>query len=193
VDDLRQLKDAGIGTYQVFQETYHHQTYARMHPAGTIKSDYRRRLYCMHRALEAGVDDVGLGVLFGLYDWKFEVMGLVAHTRELENRYGIGAHTISFPRLEPAQNSEVTRNSPYKVSDKDFLKIMNVIRLAVPHTGMIITARENAAIRRASLKLGITQTDASTRIGVGAYSNGYDGQREAEQQFLLGIQGRWMN
>lgn len=186
IEELSKLKEAGLGTYQVFQETYHHKTYERLHPLHTIKGDYRWRLYCMHRALEAGVDDVGLGALFGLYDWKFEVMALAAHNMELEKRFGIGAHTISFPRLEPAFNSEISENSKYKVSDDDFKKLIMVIRLAVPHTGMIITARETAQIRREALTMGITQTDASTKIGIGAYSENKDGQDSSKQQFVLG-------
>ncbi|MCK5595580.1 [FeFe] hydrogenase H-cluster radical SAM maturase HydG, partial [bacterium] len=139
IEDLKKLKEVGIGTFQVFQETYHHKTYQEVHPAGTIKSDYRWRLYCMHRSMEAGIDDVGIGALFGLYDWKFEVMGLLYHARELEEKFGIGPHTISFPRLEPASNSPITQDPKYKVRDDDFKKLVTVIRLAVPYTGMIIT------------------------------------------------------
>jgi len=186
IEDLKVLRESGIGTYQVFQETYHHDTYKQVHPQNTIKGNYQWRLYCMHRALEAGIDDVGIGVLFGLYNWKFEVMGLVAHSRELEERFNIGPHTISFPRLEPAHGSGFSQDSKYKVSDKDFRKLITVIRLAVPHTGMIITARESALLRRQMIPLGCTQTDASTRIGVGAYSEDYSGQQGQRQQFILG-------
>ena len=186
IEELKILKDVGIGTFQVFQETYHHQTYKMVHPENTIKGNYRWRLYCMHRAIEAGVDDVGIGVLFGLYDWKFEVMGLIYHTLELERKFGIGPHTISFPRLEPAANTPFIQNSKYKVSNKDFRKLITVIRLSVPYTGMILTARESAQIRRKVIPLGITQTDASTRIGIGAYSDRYSKQEERKQQFLIG-------
>ncbi len=186
IEDLTRLKKAGIGTYQVFQETYHHDTYKALHPQNTLKGDYRWRLYAMHRAFEAGIDDVGLGALFGLYDWRFEVMGLVAHNRELEKRFNVGAHTISFPRLEPAQNSPFTQNSKYKVSDEDFKKLILVIRLAAPHAGMIITARETAQIRREAVNMGITQTDASTKIGIGAYSDDSHEQEGKRQQFFLG-------
>ena len=186
ISDLKRLRDVGIGTYQVFQETYHHRTYNQIHPRNTIKGNYRWRLYSMHRAMEAGVDDVGLGVLFGVYDWKFDVMGLVAHTRDLEEKFKIGAHTISFPRLEPAENTPFTENPLYKVSDSDFKKLITVIRLAVPYTGMIITARENSKIRTEALNLGITQTDASTRIGIGAYSDSCSDQDGSRQQFYLG-------
>lgn len=186
IEDLKILRDVGIGTYQVFQETYHHGTYGKMHPPGTLKGNYKWRLYSMHRAMEAGVDDVGLGVLFGLFDWKFEIIGLILHAIELEKKFGIGSHTVSFPRIEPAINSPVSGNTRFKVSDDDFKKIITVIRLAIPYTGMIITARESAALRRATLGMGVTQTDASTRIGIGAYSESYDKQEEARQQFILG-------
>ena len=186
IDDLSLLRDVGIGTYQVFQETYHHETYKKLHPEGTLKAHYQWRLYCHHRALEAGVDDVALGALFGLYDWKFEVMGLLYHTRDLERQFGIGPHTISFPRLEPAANTPFIQQTRYKVSDEDFKKIIAVIRLSVPYTGMILTAREPAYIRREVIPIGITQTDASTKIGIGAYSDRYTDQEEDRQQFLLG-------
>ncbi|MGE4356969.1 MAG: [FeFe] hydrogenase H-cluster radical SAM maturase HydG [Candidatus Omnitrophota bacterium] len=186
MEDLKKIKEVGVGTYQVFQETYHHETYKRVHPEGTIKSNYQWRLYCMHRALEAGIDDVGIGVLFGLYDWRFEVMGLLYHARELEKRFGIGPHTVSFPRLEPAFNTPFVQRTEYRVSDDDFKKLIAVIRLAVPYTGMIITAREPKEIRQEMIKFGCTQTDASTKIGVGAYSDRYSQQEAERQQFLLG-------
>ncbi len=186
VANYKVLKDIGIGTYQVFQETYHHETYRKVHPPG-IKAHYQWRLYALHRAQEAGVDDVAIGALFGLYDWKFEVMGLLYHTIDLEEKFGgVGPHTISFPRLEPAANTPLSLNSPYKVSDKDFKRLVAVIRLSVPYTGMIITAREPAEIRRDVINVGCTQTDASTRIGVGAYSESYEAQQAERQQFLLG-------
>jgi len=186
IEELKRLHEAGIGTYQVFQETYHRKTYEVLHPRETIKGDYRWRLYSMHRSQEAGIDDVGLGVLFGLYNWRFEVMGLVTHSIALEEAFGIGPHTISFPRLEPATNAPFTMESKYKVSDDDFKKLITVIRLAVPYTGMIITARETAQIRRDALSLGVTQTDASTKIGIGAYSDKMPQQQGDRQQFILG-------
>ncbi|WP_206202399.1 [FeFe] hydrogenase H-cluster radical SAM maturase HydG [Thermodesulfobacterium sp. TA1] len=187
IDELKMLKEVGIGTYQVFQETYHHETYAYVHPEGTVKHHYRWRLYCHHRALEAGVDDVAFGVLFRLYDWRFELMGLLYHARDLEKKFGIGPHTISFPRLEPAANTPFVQEARYKVSDEDFKKIICLIRLAVPYTGMILTAREPAPLRKEILALGIvTQTDASTRIGIGAYSDRYTEQELERQQFQLG-------
>ena len=186
IEKLKILKEAGIGTYQVFQETYHHETYKKVHPEG-IKANYRWRLYALHRAQKAGIDDVAIGVLFGLYDWKFEVMGLLYHTIDLEKQFdGIGPHTISFPRLEPAANTPFAQESKYKVSDEDFKKLVAVIRLSVPYTGLILTARESAHIRKEALPLGVTQTDASTRIGIGAYSETYNHQEAERQQFLLG-------
>jgi 2-iminoacetate synthase len=187
IEDLRVLNDAGIGTFQVFQETYHRPTYEKLHPSPTIKGHYLWRLYCMHRAMEAGIDDVGLGVLFGLYDGKFEVMGLLYHAIELEKRFGIGPHTISFPRLEPAHNTPFAQNPQYRVDDEAFKRLVTVIRLAVPYTGMILTARENAPLRREILPLGCTQTDASTRIGIGSYADQFDEAQHGErQQFILG-------
>ncbi|MBF0478422.1 MAG: [FeFe] hydrogenase H-cluster radical SAM maturase HydG [Candidatus Omnitrophica bacterium] len=186
IEDLKKLYTVGLGTYQVFQETYHRPTYERVHPANTIKGNYQWRLYCMHRALEAGFDDVGIGVLFGLFDWKFEVMSLVHHAAELENKLGIGPHTISFPRIEPALNADLARFDKYRVSDQDFLKLILVLRLAVPFTGLIITCRESAAMKSEALYLGVTQTDASSKIDIGGYQLAAHEQEEDKQQFILG-------
>ncbi|HPN55689.1 MAG TPA: [FeFe] hydrogenase H-cluster radical SAM maturase HydG [Candidatus Omnitrophota bacterium] len=186
VEDLKKIKDVGLGTYQVFQETYHRPTFERVHPQDTIKGHYLWRLYSMHRAFDAGIDDVGIGVLFGLYDWKYEVMALVYHALELERCFGIGPHTVSFPRLEPALNTPSCENNPHRVDDKDFLKLITVLRLAIPYTGMIVTAREPAPIRRAAVSCGVTQLDASSKIGVGDYGEGIRSQTEDRQQFILG-------
>ena len=189
IGELKRLKDVGIGTYQVFQETYNRDVYSDVHPEGTLKGNYRWRLYSMHRAMEAGIDDVGLGALFGLGDWRFEVLALVAHSRELERVFKVGPHTLSFPRLEPAQNADCASNSKHLVSDEDFKRLIMILRLSVPHTGMIITAREKPQIRREAISVGFTQTDASTQIGIGAYSQGrqsQNDQHEEDQQFLLG-------
>ena len=185
-DELRQLKKVGIGTFQVFQETYHHGTYRRLHPANTIKGHYRWRLYCHDRALDAGVDDVGIGVLFGLYDWRFEAMGLLYHTIHLEEKYnGVGPHTISFPRIQPALNTPYALNPEYAVSDADFKKLVAVVRLSVPYTGMILTARESASVRKEVIPLGISQIDAGSRIGVGGYQQATNAMPDKEQ-FQLG-------
>ena len=185
VADLKLLKKAGIGTYQVFQETYHHETYQKMHPQDTIKGNYQWRLYALHRAFEAGIDDVAIGALFGLYDWRFEVMGLLYHAIELENKFGVGPHTISFPRLTPAQNAPAS-HPQHEVSDTDFKKLVTIIRLSVPYTGMIITAREKDQIKKQALSLGCTQTDASTKIGIGDYAKLAKKQKMNSQQFTIG-------
>ncbi len=187
IEDFRSLNEVGIGTYQIFQETYHKQAYRKVHPSNTLKGNYRWRLYAMHRALEAGIDDVGIGALFGLHDWKFEVMGLLAHAVELEKKFGIGPHTISFPRIEPAENTPFAIGLSNRVSDSDFRKAIVVIRLAVPYTGMILTAREDARMRKEMIPLGITQTDASSKIGLGAYHDSAVREQLANrQQFILG-------
>ena len=183
-EKLIKLKNAGIGTYQVFQETYDRRTYAFMHPQG-IKANYRWRLYALHRAMDAGIDDLATGALFGLYDWRFEVMGLLYHARDMEMQFGIGPHTISFPRINPASGSELSRNLKYRVSDDDFKKLVTVLRLSVPYTGLIITARERAEIRDEVIEVGCTQVDASSKIGIGAYSLKTDAQEEEKQQFML--------
>jgi len=183
---LRQLKEAGIGTYQVFQETYHHETYQSVHPANTLKGDYKWRLYALHRAIDAGLDDVAIGALFGLYDWRFEVMGLLYHTLDLERQFGIGPHTLSFPRMTPASGSSLSSDSPYHVSDSNFKKLVAVLRLSVPTAGMIVTAREKAEIKREVIQLGCTQTDASTRIGIGAYSDQKSEIDLDKKQFTIG-------
>jgi len=187
IADLKRLWKAGIGTYQVFQETYNKKRYAEVHPAGTLKGNYRWRLYTLHRALEAGIDDVASGALFGLYDWRFEVMGLLYQAIDLEKQFdGLGPHTISFPRLMAAGGADVIDDPRYKVSDEDFKKLVAVIRLTVPYTGLIITARESAQMRREVIPVGCTQTDASTKIGVGSYSEQYNKQEQERQQFILG-------
>jgi len=188
IEELKVLHEVGIGTFQVFQETYHRPTYERLHPQNTIKGNYLWRLYAMHRSMEGEVDDVGLGVLFGLYDWKFEVMGLLYHALELEKKFGIGPHTISFPRIEPAHNTPLAQHPEYRVSDEEFKRLVTVIRLAVPYTGMIITARESAGLRREVVPLGCTQLDASSKIGIGAYANDHpEGDQQSDrQQFVLG-------
>jgi 2-iminoacetate synthase len=185
VDGYRTMKSVGIGTYQVFQETYHHPTYRAVHPANTRKGDYLWRLTSHDRAMEGGVDDVGIGALFGLYDWRFEVMGLLAHTIHLEERFGVGPHTISFPRINVASNVELERS--HFVSDEDFKKVIAVLRLAVPYTGMILTARESPAIRREGLQLGVSQIDAGSRIELGAYQEcrGEGCQQLEREQFEL--------
>lgn len=186
VEEYRRLKEVGIGTYQVFQETYHHATYRKMHPANTPKGSYRWRLFALHRAQEAGIDDVAIGVLFGLYDWRFEVLGLIYHAMDLEREFGVGPHTISFPRLEPALNTPLTTSSPYLVGDEDFKKIVAILRCAVPYTGLILTCRERPELRREVIRLGVSQTDAGSRIAVGGYAEMEREHIPDRQQFQLG-------
>jgi 2-iminoacetate synthase len=184
VEGYKIIKEAGIGTFQIFQETYHQPTYKKLHPRGP-KSNYAWRLYGLDRAMIAGIDDVGIGALFGLFNWKFEVMGLIYHTIHLEERFGVGPHTISFPRIEPAVGSEISYNPPHKVSDEDFKKLLAIIRLAVPYTGMILTAREPAELRREVLKMGVSQIDGGSSIGIGSYSQD-DPEKVRKSQFILG-------
>ncbi len=180
---FRTVKAAGIGTYQIFQETYHHPTYRKFHPPGTRKGDYLYRLDGLTRAWEAGCDDVGIGALFGLYDWRFEVLGLVTHSRFLADRFGCGPHTISFPRLRPAHG--VKLDDRCLVSDRDFKKLVAVLRLAVPYTGMILTARETPRIRREVMEFGVSQIDAGTRIELAGYTRRGD-QELKREQFEIG-------
>lgn len=186
VAELRLLHECGLGTFQVFQETYDRRVYAQMHPAGTLKGDFRWRLTAMHRAQEAGIDDNGIGALYGLGDWRFELLGQQAHALEMERFCGIGPHTLSFPRLEPAVNTPFVENPRWRVSDDDFERIVVLARLAIPYAGLIITARETPAMRRRLLPLGVTQMDAASNIGVGAYAGGQEKQQGDRQQFLLG-------
>lgn len=183
-EGYRTIKAAGIGTYQIFQETYHHETYRRLHGAHTRKGNYLYRLDGLSRALEAGCDDVGLGVLFGLYDWRFEVLALVAHALHLQERHGVGPHTISFPRLRPA--SGVALSAMGSLNDEDFKRVIATLRLAVPYTGLILTARENAALRRDLMQYGVSQIDAGSRIEIGGYTEKSAEQVTDREQFELG-------
>jgi 2-iminoacetate synthase len=184
IEGFRTVKSVGIGTYQIFQETYHEETYKKLHPRGP-KSNFLWRLDGLDRAMLAGIDDLGIGALMGLYDWKFEVMGLLYHTIHLEDRFGVGPHTISFPRIEPANGTEFAERPPNQVSDEDFKHLVATIRLSVPYTGMILTAREPIEIRNEVLRYGVSQIDAGSSIGVGDYSN-KDEESKKKSQFVLG-------
>jgi 2-iminoacetate synthase len=184
VEDYKLFKEVGIGTFQIFQETYHTETYKKYHKSGP-KSNYLWRLYGLDRAFEAGLDDVGIGALFGLYDWKFEAMGLLYHTIHLEERFNVGPHTISFPRIEPALDTPLAERPPYAVSDEDFKKLVAILRLTVPYTGLILTAREPVEIRNEVLKFGVSQIDGGSSIGVGSYHES-DDEKIKRSQFLLG-------
>jgi 2-iminoacetate synthase len=189
VDEFRRVKAEEIGTYQLFQETYHRKTYTSVHLSGP-KKDYDWRLTAMDRAMEAGIDDVGIGVLFGLYDWRFELLAMMQHIAHLEERFGVGPHTISVPRLEPALGSKTASSPPYAVSDEDFYKLVAIIRMAVPYTGMVMSTRESPLVRRETFKLGISQISAGSRTDPGGYSrkgNGSDNdQVQLNGQFQLG-------
>lgn len=184
--DYKRIKETGIGTFQIFQETYHYGTYKKIHPTGP-KSSYIWRLYGLDRAIKAGLDDVGIGALFGLYDYRYEVMGLLYHTMHFEERFGFGPHTISFPRIEPAINTPLAKTPPNVITDEKFKKIVAVLRLSVPYTGLILTAREPENIRKEVMKYGVSQIDAGSNIGVGAYSRD-DEESYKKSQFVLGDQ-----
>jgi len=181
--EFRRLKERRIGTYQLFQETYHHETYATVHPRGR-KADYDWRLGAIDRAFVAGIDDVGIGVLFGLFDWRFELLALLQHIRYLEARFGVGPHTISVPRLEPATGADMASHPPRPVSDLDFRKLVAILRLTVPYTGIIMSTRESVELRRETFALGVSQISAGSRTNPGGYADGAD--EEGAGQFCLG-------
>ncbi len=183
-EGFRLIHEAGIGTYQIFMETYHHETYAQVHPPSTRKADYLYRLDSLSRAMEAGCDDVGIGALFGLHDWRFDVLGLVTHARFLHETFGVGPHTISFPRLQPA--SGISVDERWLVSDYDFKRLIAILRLSVPYTGLILTARERPELRREVLDFGVSQIDAGSRIEIGGYTEAGDAQVMEREQFVLG-------
>lgn len=169
VDNYKKLKTAEIGTYILFQETYNREAYKKMHTKGP-KHDYDYHTTAFDRAMEAGIDDVGAGVLFGLYDYKFEVLGLLMHAQHLEDTFGCGPHTISVPRLKPAEGVDI-KEYPYLVGDEDFKKIVAILRLAVPYTGIILSTRENARLRDEIINYGVSQISAGSCTGVGGYKN----------------------
>jgi len=181
VEDYRRLKEAKIGTYILFQETYHRPTYAAMHPSGP-KRDYDWHTCSFDRAMEGGIDDVGSGVLFGLYDYKYEILALLLHALHLEQVFGVGPHTISVPRLRLARGVNL-ETFPHLVSDADFKKIIAILRLAVPYTGMILSTRETADFRDELVSVGISQLSAGSCTGVGGYcrENNEDRQEQRRQ------------
>ena len=168
VENYRKLKDAGIGTYILFQETYHKDSYLKLHPTGP-KHDYAYHTEAMDRAMEGGIDDVGLGVLFGLELYQYEFAGLLMHAEHLETVHGVGPHTISVPRVKRADDidPDVFDNG---ISDEMFTKIIACIRIAVPYTGMIISTRESEAVRKKALQVGISQISGASRTSVGGYT-----------------------
>ena len=168
VDEYRMLKDAGIGTYILFQETYNKENYLELHPTGP-KHDYNWHTEAMDRAMEAGIDDVGLGVLFGLDGYAYEFAGLIMHAEHLEAAFGVGPHTISVPRVKPADGIDPD-DFDNSLSDEMFEKIIALIRITVPYTGMIISTRESQEVREAALRYGISQISGGSRTSVGGYA-----------------------
>lgn len=183
VENYKKLKEAEIGTYILFQESYHKPTYEYFHLQGP-KKDYEYHTTAMFRAREAGIDDVGIGVLYGLYDYKYETIAMIRYANELEKVTGVGPHTISVPRLRPAENVSL-ENYPYLVADKDFKKLVAVLRLAVPYTGLIISTREEAGFRDEIIDIGISQVSSGSCTGVGGYSE-REKNIDEKPQFELG-------
>ncbi|MCT4632532.1 MAG: [FeFe] hydrogenase H-cluster radical SAM maturase HydG [Firmicutes bacterium] len=180
VENYKKLKDKDIGTYILFQETYHEENYKKYHPR-SVKGNYEYHLTAFDRAMEAGIDDVGGGVLFGLADYKFEVLSLMYHNEHLEREYGVGFHTISVPRLKKAEGMTLDQ-FPHIVSDEEFKKIVAIIRLAVPFTGLILSTRESVEMRKEVLDYGVSQVSAGSCTGVGGYKENEMG--ESVDQFI---------
>ena len=176
VEDYRKLKEAGIGTYILFQETYNKESYEKLHPTGP-KHDYAYHTEAHDRAMEGGIDDVGLGVLYGLSTYKYELVGILMHAEHLEARFGVGPHTISVPRLRPAEDIDVS-DFPDALSDEIFQKIVAIIRLAVPYTGMIVSTRESQKTREKVLHLGVSQISGASSTSVGGYADRAEGISE---------------
>ncbi|MFP4543795.1 MAG: [FeFe] hydrogenase H-cluster radical SAM maturase HydG [Candidatus Kapaibacterium sp.] len=167
-EEFQKFREIPIGTYTVFQETYNRETYKAMHPTGK-KADYDWRIETMDRALDNGMHDVGIGALFGLYDYRFETLALLTHAEHLDKKYNVGPHTISIPRIKPAENAPMTHNIPHRVSDTNFKKLVAVLRLSVPYTGMILSTREPAQLRTELFELGISQISAGSKTKPGGY------------------------
>lgn len=176
IENYKKLKDAGIGTYILFQETYNKESYEKLHPTGP-KHDYDYHTEAHDRAMEAGIDDVGLGVLYGLSTYKYELVGILMHAEHLEETFGVGPHTISVPRLRPADDIDVS-DFPEALSDEIFQKIVAIIRLAVPYTGMIVSTRESQKTREKVLHLGISQISGASSTSVGGYADREQGIKE---------------
>ncbi len=179
VENYRKLKEAGIGTYILFQETYHKESYEKLHPTGP-KHNYAYHTEAMDRAMEGGIDDVGLGVLFGLELYRYEFAGLLMHAEHLEAVHGVGPHTISVPRIKKADDIDPTVFDN-GISDETFAKICALIRICVPYTGMIISTRESPAVRDKVIRLGVSQISGASKTSVGGYADG--GEEENSEQF----------
>lgn len=178
VENYHKLKEAGIGTYILFQETYSKENYEKLHPTGP-KSNYAYHTEAMDRAMQGGIDDVGCGVLFGLNLYRYDFVGLLMHAEHLEAAFGVGPHTISVPRVRPADDIDV-QEFPNSISDEIFAKIIAIIRLSAPYTGMIISTRESEVTRRKVLDLGISQISGGSRTSVGGYIEGEDSESSAQ-------------
>ncbi len=178
VEEYKKLREVGIGTYILFQETYHKEAYLDQHPK-SLKGDYDYHLHAFDRAFEAGIDDVGGGVLFGLANWKFEVMSLILHNEYLEKKYGVGFHTISVPRLKKAEGMKL-EDYPHMIDDEQFKRLVTIIRLAVPYVGIILSTRESKEIREELIKHGVSQISAGSKTDVGGYHDEIE-EREHDQ------------
>lgn len=179
VEEYKMLKDAGIGTYILFQETYNKESYERLHPTGP-KHNYAYHTEAMDRAMEGGIDDVGLGVLFGLNLYRYDFVGLLMHAEHLEAYKGVGPHTISVPRIRPADNIDADSFSD-AIDDEIFTKIVAVLRIAVPYTGMIVSTRESQETREKVLKIGISQVSGGSKTSVGGYYEAEDENEDSSQ------------
>lgn len=183
IDEFIKLKAEKIGTYVCFQETYDPELYPKFHPDNTKKADYEYRLTVMDRAMEAGIDDIGIGALLGLADYRFEVLAMMEHAAHLERAFGCGPHTISVPRIEYAVGAPHSENIPAKVSDRDFKKLVAVIRIALPYTGIILSTRESDVMRNELIKYGVSQISAGSKTNPGSYSHK---DEDTGSQFTLG-------
>ena len=179
IDEFKLLRDTKIGTYQLFQETYHRETYKEVHLSGK-KKDYDYRVTALHRAMEAGIQNVGTGVLFGLYNFRFELLALMQHITELETVFGMGPHTISVQRIEPVKGYNIANQLPYAVSDLNYRKIIAILRLAVPYTGIIMSTRETAHMRRETCALGVSQISAGSHTTPGGITHNRQGEEGIE-------------
>lgn len=179
VENYKKLHDAGIGTYILFQETYNKKSYEELHPTGP-KHNYDYHTEAMDRAMQGGIDDVGLGVLFGLELYRYELAGLLMHAEHLEAVHGVGPHTISVPRIQPADDID-PEEFDNGIDDETFAKIIAIIRIAVPYTGMIISTRESKSVRQKALRLGISQISGASRTSVGGYAEEEDEEENSAQ------------
>lgn len=188
-EEFEKLKNSGIRLFQLFQETYHRKTYEKMHPSTTKKGNFDWRKYTMDRAISAGIKEVGIGALLGLYDYKFEVVELIRHSRELEEKFGFGPRIVSVPRLRPA-NGALLQKPPYPVSDFDFKKIVAVLRVAIPYAGIAVTTREQPSMRDEIISIGASHISAGSRTEPGGYLEEKPCREEDGQFFIADKRSR---